>query len=99
MTNGQNHLMLHAEAREYLSQERSVDVVVRFGKIDILREQRNPFLPCQSLWSEHHEQHVGSRTTRPETTLLLGQDPHTLAVVTDGASNTFQQYIVGVCHQ
>ena len=36
---------------------------------------------------------------RSETTLFLGQDPHTLTVLADAASDDLQQYLAGVRYQ
>ena len=100
LTNGRGHILWHVKTGEYYCpEEGSINGVVRFGKVDKSYIRRNSFLPRQLLYPTNHKSHIGGRTVRPETTLLLRQDPHALTVLAEAASDDLQQYLAGVRDQ
>ena len=99
LTSDQDHILSHAKTGEYSPEEGSINGVVRFGKVDKPYIQRNLVLPRQLLQPTNHKHHIGGRTVRSETALLLLQDPHALTVLAEGASDDLQQYLAGVRYQ
>ena len=99
LTNDQDHILWHAKTGEYCPKEGSINGVVRFGKVDKVYIQRNSFLPRKLLQPTNHKHHIGGRTVRSETTLLLWQGPHALTVLAEAVSDDLQQYLAGVRYQ
>ena len=99
LTNDRDHIMWHAKTGEYFPEEGSINGVVRFGKVDKAYIKLNPFLPRQLLQPTNHKHHIGGGTVRSEATLFLRQDPHTLTVLAEAASDDLQQYLAGVRYQ
>ena len=99
LANDRDHILWHAKTGEYCSEEGSINVVVRCGKVDKAYIEWNSFLPHQLLQPTNHKHHIGGRTVWSETTLFLRQDPPALAVLADAASDDLQQYFAGVRYQ
>ena len=49
LTNDRDHNLRHAKTGEYCPEEGSINIVVRFGKVDKAYIERNSFLPLQPL--------------------------------------------------
>ena len=77
----------------------SINGVVRFSEVVKAYIQRNSLLPRQLLIRTNHEYNIGGRPVRSETTMLLRQDRHALALLTEAASNNIQQCFAGVRYQ
>ena len=88
-----------AEASEESPQERAVDGVIGFGKVDKAHEQRSVLLSRQFLQVSRHDHHVDRRVVGSKSTLLLRYDAFPLKVVTEAARYDFREYFAGVRHE
>ena len=72
---------------EFSPEEGSINGVVHPGKVDKAYIQGNSFVPRQLLLPTNHEHHINGKMDRLETTLILRQDLHALAVLAEAASD------------